>query len=199
MNQYVRAEIAFAREQLGKRYVIGGMGPDEWDCIWFVRKSARAAGLDGSVVPGATNVRVLRDWAEANGRLRLASSGYEPKRGDIFLWGKADGDHRPVKGAGHTGFVLRPPSPSRPLGKAISAYNPQKGVIIHDLIPTGRLALYGYVEQDFPAAPAPAPEPPTNDLETPPPSDAAEEQPDDPPSAAELQARIDEAVEVLTK
>lgn len=192
MNAFVKAMIAFAKAQLGKKYVLGATGPDEWDCRGLVRKAARAAGLDGSVLPAVNNVRELTAWAEASGLLRLASSGYKGKRGDIFLWGKVDGDHRPIKGAGHTGLVLQPVNAKNPMGKAISAYNPEKGVIVHDLIPSGHHALYGFIVLAYPA-----PEPAITDPETPPPSTDAAPQPDEPPTVEELLAKISNAQEAL--
>lgn len=170
-SQYVasliRQEIHFTKDHLGDKYVFGADGPTEWDCIHFVRKAARAAGLDGSVVPGATNVRMLTKWAEDRNLVRLYADGAKPKRGDIFLWGSPDGDHRPVKGAGHTGLVLRMPGKLYPNGFAISAYNPHQGVITHDLIaaPSTGHVLYGFITPPWPMMPV---EPPTVDLEQPP-------------------------------
>jgi cell wall-associated NlpC family hydrolase len=41
----VNAAIAFGREQLGERYVLGGMGPDVWDCSGLTKASYAAGGL----------------------------------------------------------------------------------------------------------------------------------------------------------
>lgn len=194
MNKYRRAMVRFFKAQLGKPYKFGARGPEKWDCIGLDVGAAREAGLDSSVFPSSWTVRNLTAWAKANGRLRLVVDGYQPKRGDVFLWGAAAlADHKPVKGAGHTGLVLQPVSPEHPKGKAISAYNPEKGVIVHDLIPEGHLAPYGFVELDYPK-----PEPPPTEIEdSAPDSDAAAEQPDEPPTYDELVEKIKKAQEAL--
>ena len=40
-----QAAIAFARAQLGDRYVFGGTGPDAWDCSGLMQAAARAGGV----------------------------------------------------------------------------------------------------------------------------------------------------------
>lgn len=40
----VETAINFAREQLGERYVLGGMGPNVWDCSGITKKSYEVAG-----------------------------------------------------------------------------------------------------------------------------------------------------------
>lgn len=37
--------FAFAKKQLGERYVLGGMGPDVWDCSGITKASYAAAGI----------------------------------------------------------------------------------------------------------------------------------------------------------
>ncbi|WP_296632361.1 NlpC/P60 family protein [Rhodoluna sp.] len=41
----VATAIAFGKEQLGERYVLGGMGPDVWDCSGLTKASYAAAGI----------------------------------------------------------------------------------------------------------------------------------------------------------
>jgi len=41
----VEAAIAFGRQQLGERYVLGGIGPDVWDCSGLTKASYAAAGI----------------------------------------------------------------------------------------------------------------------------------------------------------
>ncbi|MEK9908199.1 MAG: NlpC/P60 family protein [Aquiluna sp.] len=41
----VETAIAFASEQLGERYVLGGAGPNVWDCSGITMKSYAAAGV----------------------------------------------------------------------------------------------------------------------------------------------------------
>lgn len=198
MNKYVKSMVRFCKDQLGKPYVFGQRGPKAFDCIGMMYAAARHAGLDSTVFPNSWTVRNLTGWARNHGRLVLSSDGVNCKRGDVFLWGAADlPDHRPIKGAGHTGIVLQPVSAGHPKGKALSAYNPNKGVIIHDLIPEpGHLALYGFVDLPYPAD-----LPPTEIEDSAPPDDAAAEQPDDelpePPTVEELLEKIRKAQEDL--
>lgn len=189
MNEYAAAMLAFCHDQLGKDYVKGAKGPNEWDCRGIVRISARAAGLDGSVVPAAGNVREFVKWAIDNGHFREASVTPEPGWG--FLWGPTTGDHKPVYGNGHIGLVLEAPSASRPNGWAISAFNPARGVCEHRLIPKPKSghALYGYIAWPYPAAQV---DPPISDPEEPPSSGGV-----DTPTVAELQAKIAKAQEAL--
>lgn len=44
--------VAFARAQIGKRYVWAGNGPDEWDCSGLVKAAYAQVGID---VPRATS------------------------------------------------------------------------------------------------------------------------------------------------
>lgn len=198
MNEYAQAMLDFAQQQLGERYQHAAHGPDKWDCVGLVVGSGRAAGLDTSVVPASWTVRNLKSWAQKHGRLRLATSGYTPKPGDIFLWGDAkSASHAPALGAGHTGLVEEAPSAAHPNGWAISAYNPKRGVCEHRLVPkpsTG-LALYGFVELDYPVAPPfEQPEPPADDgaIDPPTPVDFAK-------LYAELRANADAAIALLTQ
>ena len=41
----VATALAFAKDQLGERYVLGGMGPDVWDCSGITKAAYAAAGL----------------------------------------------------------------------------------------------------------------------------------------------------------
>jgi cell wall-associated NlpC family hydrolase len=42
----VDTALAFARAQLGEHYVLGGMGPDVWDCSGITKAAYAAAGID---------------------------------------------------------------------------------------------------------------------------------------------------------
>jgi len=42
----VETALAFARAQLGERYVLGGMGPDIWDCSGITKAAYATAGID---------------------------------------------------------------------------------------------------------------------------------------------------------
>lgn len=185
MNQYAEAMIAFENAQLGKPYVFGKRGPNAFDCMGLQHGGARAAGLDSTVFPNSWTVRNLTAWARKNNYLRLASSGYVPGPGDLGLWGPADGG-QPIKGAGHVILVKRAPTAARPNGKAISAFNPNKGVINHGIAPKAgsHLALYGFIVLPYPQFEMPA------EIEdSAPPDDAVEPVEDDDapdPAAAEI-------------
>lgn len=180
-------------------YKYGRHGPNAYDCVGFVLGFIRQLGIDASIYPLFWTTRGMTAWGEKTGALKLGVDGI--RRGDPALWGDAKRpDHRPVAGAGHTLICLQPPSPRYPRGRAISAYNEAKDIIITDLIPAAgdHLAFFGYLVVNPPVEPTEPP--PDQQPEPPAPSDEAGEQPDDePPTAAELQARIDAAVEVLTK
>jgi hypothetical protein len=201
-NEYAEAMIAFANEQdqLNKPYKLGARGPNAFDCVGLMYAAARAAGLDASVFPNSWTVRNLTGWAEANGYLHLAADGYAGERGDLFLWGKLDGDHRPVKGAGHVGLVKRAPTDARPKGRAISAYNPELDIINHAVLPKpgGHLALYGFIALPYPRRRVQ----PVEVEETPAPTESVEPADDEPPIEAptveDLQAKIAAAISALS-
>lgn len=179
-NQYAQDMIDFAVMQLGEPYVFGAIGPDRWDCRGLVRKAARYAGLDASILPAVNTVLELANWAKANGHFHGANETPEP--GWIFIWGPADGSG-PVKGAGHTGLVLEAVNPAHRFGWAISAYNPARGVCEHRLLPKAKSGhgLHGYVVLPYPANP----EPPITEPEAPPPAEAID--------GPDLQAQLDAA------
>lgn len=193
----IEAGIAWAKATRKTAvYKYGRHGPKAYDCVGFVLGFMRQLGIDASVYPLFWTTRAMTAWGEKTGALKLGVAGIE--RGMPFLWGDATRpDHRPVAGAGHTGICLQPPSAKHPRGRAISAYNPDKDIIIHDLIPAAgdHLAFFGYLVVNPPAVPVDPPA--TEQPEPPAPSDEVVEQPDDPPTADELQARIDAAVATL--
>lgn len=200
-NPYAEAMIGFANDQLKlkKPYVFGRRGPNAFDCMGLMYAAARAAGLDASVFPNSWTTRNLTSWARKNNYLHLASSGYQPERGDLALWGPVGGG-QPIKGAGHVLLVKRPPTAARPRGRAISAFNPADDIINHGVAPKpgSHLALYAYI-----ALPYPQPEVPVEIEDSAPPSDAAEPpdaEPDAPAPAVsdvlvDLQGVIDKYAE----
>lgn len=187
-NQYAEAMIEFANDQrrLKKPYIFGRRGPNAFDCMGLMYAAARAVGLGPDVFPNSWTVRNLTGWARANGYLRLASSGYQPQRGDLGLWGPVDGG-QPKKGAGHVLLVKQPPTAAKPHGRAISAFNPEKDIINHGVAPApgGHLALFGYI-----VLPYPQPEPPPVEIEdSAPPSETVEPADDEPaPSVTDVLA-----------
>lgn len=95
--------VAFARAQVGKRYVYGGNGPTVWDCSGMTRA---AYGRVGVYLP-----RTSEDQSEVGTRVSLAA--LEP--GDLVFWG--------IPGlAYHVGIYIGD-------SKIIAAQNPAVGVI----------------------------------------------------------------------
>ena len=45
MPQKLKACLTFAKQQLGERYVLGGMGPDVWDCSGITKAAYAAVGI----------------------------------------------------------------------------------------------------------------------------------------------------------
>jgi cell wall-associated NlpC family hydrolase len=80
----VERAIAFAKAQLGEPYVLGGAGPDTWDCSGLVMMSFRAAGID----VGAHWVPSQYDTMAARGLLVPYS---QRQRGDILFWSDGAG------------------------------------------------------------------------------------------------------------
>ncbi|MFF2275577.1 C40 family peptidase [Agromyces sp. NPDC058126] len=81
----VESAIAFARQQLGERYVLGGAGPDVWDCSGLTREAYGYAGI-GIGTHSATN-----QYYTLAGRGKAVSLG-SIQRGDLLFWGSG-GDY----------------------------------------------------------------------------------------------------------
>lgn len=81
----VETAIAFARQQLGERYVLGGAGPDVWDCSGLTREAYGYAGI-GIGTHSATN-----QYYTLAGRGKAVSLG-SIQRGDLLFWGSG-GDY----------------------------------------------------------------------------------------------------------
>lgn len=81
----VETAISFARQQLGERYVLGGAGPDVWDCSGLTREAYGYAGI-GIGTHSATN-----QYYTLAGRGQAVSLG-SIQRGDLLFWGSG-GDY----------------------------------------------------------------------------------------------------------
>jgi len=81
----VQTAIAFARSQLGKPYVLGGAGPNTWDCSGLTMKAYAYAG----VYIGAHSVNDQYYTARSKGQ--LVSYGAK-QAGDLIFWGSGPGD-----------------------------------------------------------------------------------------------------------
>ncbi|ERK69944.1 NlpC/P60 family protein [Leifsonia aquatica ATCC 14665] len=81
----VQTAIAFARSQLGKPYVLGGAGPNTWDCSGLTMKAYAYAG----VYIGAHSVN--DQYYTARNKGQLVSYGAK-QAGDLIFWGSGPGD-----------------------------------------------------------------------------------------------------------
>jgi peptidoglycan DL-endopeptidase CwlO len=105
----VEIAIAFASEQLGERYVLGGAGPNVWDCSGITMKSYAATG-------------VYIGWHSATAQYNVMASQQKlvpfqnAQRGDLIWWSteKAfSGDKYHVAIYLGDGMMLEAPNPAR--------------------------------------------------------------------------------------
>jgi cell wall-associated NlpC family hydrolase len=73
-----RAAVAFARAQLGERYVWGAAGPDTWDCSGLTSKAWAAGG------------KSLPHYSVAQYDATTPISASELRPGDLVFWGDND-------------------------------------------------------------------------------------------------------------
>ncbi|HVD64595.1 MAG TPA: C40 family peptidase, partial [Lapillicoccus sp.] len=114
----VAAVIAFARAQLGERYVWGGAGPDVWDCSGLTMMAWRQAGVRLSHYTGY-------QWAETD---RVPISQLRP--GDLVFYGTSGPNSHHVGLYIGNGQMIHAPNPSTVV-KIASIYS------MSDLLPYG--------------------------------------------------------------
>lgn len=96
-NPRVKKVLAFALEQDGDTYVMGGNGPDQWDCSALTSRAYSEVGID---MPRTAQGQ--RDWlAQGNGK-RIKPGDERP--GDLLFWNSYLGPER----IGHVAMVLDP-------------------------------------------------------------------------------------------
>ncbi|RII99068.1 C40 family peptidase [Clavibacter michiganensis] len=85
--EQVAKVIAFAKEQLGKSYRLGGAGPDSWDCSGLTKLAYAGIGIDIDDGHSATT-----QWRNgvARGQMHPLS---ELQPGDLIFWGGDDAWH----------------------------------------------------------------------------------------------------------
>ncbi|MCX3063305.1 C40 family peptidase [Streptomyces beihaiensis] len=103
----VATVIAFLKAQVGDAYVMGGTGPNSWDCSGLVQAAFKQVGVD---LP-----RVSQDQSTAGTQVSLSNL----QVGDILYWGAAGSAY-------HVGVYIGN-------GQYLDAANPSKGVVIQDL------------------------------------------------------------------
>ena len=107
----VETAINFARQQLGERYVLGGMGPNVWDCSGITKKSYEVAG-NYIGTHSATN-----QFYTMAAKRRLVPIK-EAVRGDLMWYSYVDdfnGDKYHVVMYLGDGMMLEAPNPNRPV------------------------------------------------------------------------------------
>lgn len=87
----VKAVIDFARQQLGKKYVLGATGPDVWDCSGLVMKAYASVGV---TIPRTTYAQ----WPQGP----KIKKGKE-QAGDLVFFAGSDGS---MSNPGHVGLVI---------------------------------------------------------------------------------------------
>jgi cell wall-associated NlpC family hydrolase len=108
-SDLVERAIAFASAQLGERYVLGGSGPDIWDCSGITMKSYASVG-------------VYIGWHSATAQFNMMASNQklvpfqDAQRGDLIWWTRSSsfsGDkyHTAIYLGG--GMMLEAPNPAR--------------------------------------------------------------------------------------
>jgi len=105
----VNTAIAFGREQLGERYVLGGMGPDVWDCSGLTKASYAAAGLYIGTHSATNQFRQM-----AADRKLVPLDQWQP--GDLIWYTQSsafDGDKYHVAIYVGDGNMLEAPNPAR--------------------------------------------------------------------------------------
>lgn len=105
----VEQALAFASEQLGERYVLGGAGPSVWDCSGITMKSYAAAG-------------VYIGWHSATAQFNLMAAEkklvpfQDAQRGDLIWWTTSSnfsGDKYHTAIYLGDGMMLEAPNPAR--------------------------------------------------------------------------------------
>lgn len=99
--------IAFLKAQVGDAYVMGGTGPNSWDCSGLVQAAFKEAGID---LPRTSQTQSTAGTQVGTSNLQV---------GDIVYWGGAGSAY-------HTGVYIGN-------GQYLDAANPSKGVVIQDL------------------------------------------------------------------
>ncbi len=105
----VETAISFGRQQLGERYVLGGMGPNVWDCSGITKKSYEVAG---SYIGTHSATNQFYNMA-AKRRLIPVK---EAVRGDLMWYSYVDdfnGDKYHVVMYLGDGMMLEAPNPNR--------------------------------------------------------------------------------------
>jgi peptidoglycan DL-endopeptidase CwlO len=103
----VSAALAFARAQLGEPYVLGGAGPDVWDCSGLTKAAYAAAG----VYIGTHSATNQYNTMKSEGKL-VPFAQAQP--GDLVFWGSTGSYYHVALYIGG-GRIIEAPNPSKPV------------------------------------------------------------------------------------
>ncbi|MFD6625030.1 C40 family peptidase [Streptomyces diastaticus] len=103
----VASVISFLQAQVGDAYVMGGTGPNSWDCSGLVQAAFKQVGVD---LPRTSQEQSTAGTQVGTSNLQV---------GDILYWGGQGSAY-------HTGVYIGN-------GQYLDAANPGKGVVIQDL------------------------------------------------------------------
>ncbi|WP_372345153.1 C40 family peptidase [Streptomyces sp. KL116D] len=103
----VGAVISFLKAQVGDAYVMGGTGPNSWDCSGLTQAAFKQAGVD------------LPRTSQQQSTFGTPVSLSNIQVGDLLYWGGAGSAY-------HVGVYIGN-------GQYLDAANPSKGVVIQDL------------------------------------------------------------------
>jgi len=107
--------LAFARAQLGERYVFGATGPDRWDCSGLTQAAWRAAGVS---IPRTTYTQFKVGTRVARADLRL---------GDLVFFYGSNPSHVGLY-AGN-GMILAAPRPGKSVSYSKISSMPYAGAV----------------------------------------------------------------------
>jgi cell wall-associated NlpC family hydrolase len=156
-NSEAARVLELARAQLGRPFVMGGVGPTVFDCsglVWFVFKQNGLADRMGGKRRGATG---YLNWFKANLPNQVSNNLADARPGDILIWG----------GGKHSGLFIG--------GKwAISALNPRYDIRIHRAdrvgLPFTAVLMVSISRTDDGTIPTPPPSPTPSPSASPAPS-----------------------------
>jgi cell wall-associated NlpC family hydrolase len=159
-NSEAARVLELARAQLGKPFVMGGVGPNVFDCsglVWYVFKQNGLADRMGGKRRGATG---YLNWFRNNLPNQVSPNLADARPGDILIWG----------GGKHSGLFIS--------GKwAISALNPRYDIRIHRADRIGltftAVLMVRMSRTDDGSVPTPSPSPSPAPSESPAPSPSA--------------------------
>jgi hypothetical protein len=173
LNSEAARVLEYAHAQLGRQFVMGGIGPTVFDCsglVWAAFKNSGLADRMGGKRRGATG---YLNWFKKFGTWSPNLSDARP--GDILIWG----------GGKHSGIFIT--------GKwAISALNPRYDIRIHRAdrvgLPFTAVLFVPMSRTDGGSVPTPPPTPTPSPSATPAASATPSAQPSSSPSASPSQS-----------